>query len=113
LIGGIALHNAINDHAATKAIALTDTQTECPADTAHPSKCRPLYDAINDAVGWINRKEPQQVSGRSELVPGHAKAIRSYARNLLSQIRVAKGKGCHNFNPDARRIVREYLGVLV
>jgi RHS repeat-associated protein len=99
LIGGIALHNAINDHAATKAIALTDTQTECPADTAHPSKCRPLYDAMNNAVGWINRKERQQVSGRSELVPGHAKAIRSYAKKSSLSDHSCEGKRMPQLQP--------------
>jgi len=105
---------AAGGRAAGRAIgqAIGEACTSQP-DRLHPNKCKPYYDAIDQVVGWVHRKEYQQEHGQTAEWRGHNKALIGYARNLMGLVKTAIAVGCFNFNPDARRIIKKYLGEVV
>ena len=68
-----------------------------------------MYDKIDYQVKMMERKELEQITGRPELFAGHAKALRQYAVTLNDLVSTAERKGCYNYNPDARRLIMDYL----
>jgi RHS repeat-associated protein len=82
--------------------------TDIPEDRVHPSKCAPIYEAIDRMVNWINEKERDQDFGSPDLVAGHHKAILQYTTTLRGLVKTAENQGCYNYNPEARRILKMY-----